>query len=144
MRRAGVRMYPYALFAHIVTVMVLFGVGMATDAALSMARRNPEAAPGLRKLVVRRLVVMETVSAVSALILGFVLILSNPSGPAIFQTGPWIHMKVTAGLLAILLVGGSRFGITEEKTERWVQPVRGIGMACVLLAVFAVKVVGGR
>lgn len=134
-------MYPYILFAHIVMVMILFGVGIATDAALSMARRQAEAAEGLRKLVVRRLLMMESISAVAALLFGLVLIVANPAGPHLFQTGGWIHMKVTAGFLAILLVGGSRLGITEQQTARWVQPVRGIGLALILVTVFAAKVV---
>ncbi|HNC95731.1 MAG TPA: hypothetical protein PKW90_06380 [Myxococcota bacterium] len=133
-------MYPFALFLHISLVMLLLGVSVATDSALSLARRQPDLAVGLRRLVSLRLLNVEAVAAVGALVLGLTLLLVNPAGMAIFKTGMWIHLKVTFGLLGIMLVFVSRFGITEDGKAGWVQPVRGIGQASMLATVFAAEV----
>lgn len=133
-------MYPIALFVHIAMVMLLFGVSVSTDAALSLGRRQPDLSAALGRLVLLRLLTFESVAAVGALVLGFALLLVNPAGMAIFKTGMWIHLKVTAGLLGIILIFVSRFGITEAGKARWVQPVRGLGQLSILAAVLAAKV----
>jgi hypothetical protein len=133
-------MYPIALFVHVSLVMLLLGVSVATDSALSLARRQPDLAVGLRRLVVLRLLNIEAIASVGALVLGLTLLMVNPAGMAIFKTGMWIHVKVTFGLLGIALVFASRFGITEEGKAGWVQPVRGIGQVSILATVFAAEV----
>lgn len=133
-------MYPIVLFLHISLVMLLFGVSVGTDSALSLARRQPDLALGLRRLVSGRLLTIEAVAAVGALVLGLTLLMVNPAGMAIFKTGMWIHVKTTFGLLGIVLVFVSRFGITEEGRAGWVQPVRGIGQVSMLATVFAAEV----
>lgn len=133
-------MYPYVLFAHVLFVMMLFGVSISTDAALAAARRAPEMAAVLMAQVCRRQLMLEMVAGMGALFMGLSLIMVNPSGPAIFKTGGWIHMKVTFGLLAIVLLLASRMGIQESGKAKWVQPVRGIGQLMIILTVFAVEV----
>ncbi len=133
-------MYPIALCLHILMVMLLLGVSVATDSALSLARRQPDLGAGLRRLVSLRLLNIEAIASVGALVLGLTLLMVNPAGMAIFKTGMWIHVKVTFGLLGIALVFVSRFGITDEGKAGWVQPVRGIGQASMVATVFAAEV----
>ena len=137
-------LYPYMLFLHLIFVMMLFGVSMATDAALSRSRRVPAEAVALMALVRGRLLMMEGIAGAGALLLGIALLFMNPAGMAIMKTGGWIHMKVTFGLLAIVLILASRAGFRAtggaETVAKWVQPVRGTGQLLLVLAVFAVKV----
>lgn len=141
-------LYPYLLFLHLIFVMMLFGVSMSTDAALSRSRRVPAEAAALMALVRGRLLMMEGIAGAGALLLGIALLFMNPAGMAIMKTGGWIHMKVTFGLLAIVLILASRAGFRTDTAAgtaaatvaKWVQPVRGTGQLLLVLAVFAVKV----
>ncbi len=145
-------LYPYLLFLHLIFVMMLFGVSMSTDAALSRSRRVPAEAAALMALVRGRLLMMEGIAGAGALLLGIALLFMNPAGMAIMKTGGWMHMKVTFGLLAIVLILASRAGFRTDTAAgtaagtaaatvaKWVQPVRGTGQLLLVLAVFAVKV----
>lgn len=128
--------YPVALLLHLFFVMTLFGTSIATDRALSAARRG---ADGLLAHARGKLVPLESVCAVGALILGFVLITVHPAGVSgLMKSGMWIHVKLTAGLLGVAGVGLSRFGIGEAAIARWVQPVRGVGQLAMVLALVSV------
>lgn len=132
--------YSYVLFLHLIFVMMLFGVSMSNDAALSRARRAPAEAAALLGYARQRLLLMELIAGIGALACGIGLLFLNPAGMAIMKTGGWIHMKVTFGLLGIVLILASRAGFTQDGAARWVQPVRGVAQLLIVLAVFAVKV----
>jgi uncharacterized membrane protein len=135
--------YHVLLFLHLLAVMSFFGVGAASDAALVYARRNPERAAVILDLVRGRNLMMELGSGVLALLLGFGLIMVNPAGMAIMKTGPWIHAKLGAAILSIVLVLGSRAGVKADGVAKWVVPVRGTGFLLAAVAVYAVKVMRG-
>lgn len=130
--------YSVALLVHLLLAMALFGTSLATDRLLSAARREPASA-GLA-LARAKLVPVETLAAVGAAILGFTLIAVHPAGMGLMKSGLWIHLKLTGGLLGVLLLGVSRVGIRADGVARWVQPVRGLGQLGMLLAVLAVTV----
>lgn len=132
--------YHILLFLHILAVMSFFGVGAASDAALVWSRKNPQQAATILGLIRGRNLMMELGSGLLALALGFALIMANPAGPAIMKTGGWIHAKLTAGLLSIVLVLASRAGVKADGVAAWVVPVRGFGFLLAAFAVFAVKV----
>lgn len=133
-------MYPAIVFLHLVSIMAFFGVGGATDAALVQARKNPVDAPAILRLVLGRNLRAELVVGIAALLLGVALLFVNPMGMAIMKTGGWIHAKLGAALLAIVLVLVSHRGIRADGAAKWVVPVRGVGFLMVLVAVFAAKV----
>lgn len=133
-------MYSIVLFFHLVTLMAFFGMGGATDAALVLARKQPADAPALLRLVLGRNLLFEKITGVLAFLLGLALLFVNPAGMAIMKTGPWIHTKLGAAVLAIVLVLASHRGIRADGAARWVVPVRGVGFLLVVVAVFAAKV----
>lgn len=132
--------YHWILFLHILSVMSLFGVGAATDAALVWTRRNPAQAQVILGVIRGRNLMMELGSGILALVLGLALIMVNPMGPKIMSSGGWIHAKTGAALVAIVLILASRAGIKADGVARWVVPVRGVGFLLAAFAVFAVKV----
>lgn len=132
--------YPVSLFLHLLCVMALFGTSLATDRLLSAARRDPQAGGALRVLVAGKLLPIESIAAVGALLLGFALLAVHPAGMGIMKTGMWIHLKLGFGLLGVVLLGASRYGVRADGVARWVQPVRGAGQLAMLLAAFAVTV----
>ena len=144
-------MYPYVLFFHIAVVMSFFGMGVATDAALVHAGRNPADGAAIRRLVLARNVLVERITARLVerkaqtvagltLVLGIALLFVNPQGMAIFSSGAWIHAKVGAAFVGIVMVLASHMGIKESASARWVIPVRGVGLLLAVIAVFAAKV----
>ncbi len=133
-------MYPIVLFLHVIAVMSFFGMGAATDAALVHARKNPADAPAVLRLVTTRNLRAELATGLLSLALGIALLFVNPVGMKIMTTGGWIHAKLGAALLAIILVLASQRGITREAVAKWVVPVRGVGFLLAAIAVFAVKV----
>lgn len=133
-------MYPIVLFLHIVSIMALFGMGGATDAALVHARKNPADAGAVLRLVTGRNLKGELVTGILALLLGSTLLMVNPAGMAIMKTGPWIHTKLGAAILGIVLMLVSQRGIRESGAAKWVMPVRGVGFLLMIVAVFAAKV----
>lgn len=133
-------MYPYLLFLHIAVVMSFFGMGVATDAALVHAKRNPADGAAILRLVLGRNVLVERITGVLTLVLGISLLFTNPQGMAIFKSGGWIHAKTGAAFLGVLLVLGSHFGIKESAAAKWVVPVRGVGLLLAIIAVYAAKV----
>ena len=133
-------MYPIVLFLHLLAIMSFFGMGAATDAALVQARKRPEDAPAILRLVLGRNLRVELITGVLALVLGIALLMVNPAGMGIMASGSWIHVKLGAAILAIVLVLASHRGVTAEAAARWVVPVRGVGFLFAAIAVFAVTV----
>lgn len=133
-------MYPYVLFFHIAVVMSFFGMGVATDAALVHAGRNPADGAAIRRLVLARNVLVERITGGLTLVLGIALLFVNPQGMAIFSSGGWIHAKVGAAFVGIVMVLASHSGIKESASAKWVIPVRGVGLLLAVIAVFAAKV----
>lgn len=133
-------MYPVVLFLHLLSVMSFFGMGAATDAALVQARKHPEDGAAIRRLVLGRNLRVELITGVLALVLGIALLMVNPAGMGIMRTGSWIHLKLGAAIVAIVMVLASHRGVTQEAAARWVVPVRGVGFLFAAVAVFAVTV----
>ncbi len=130
-------MYEWVLTLHILMVMLFFGAGLATDAAMVYIKLHPDAAPAIRGLLLGRNLLMEAIGGGTAMVCGFAMIAMNPS---LMQSGSWMHVKLGAAILGIVLVVGSRVGFHPDRIARWAFPVRGIGFLLAVIAVVAMKV----
>lgn len=128
-------LYPVARTLHVLSVTLFVGGSVALEMALSAHRRQPS--PGLEQLVYARLKPLEAAASALTLALGIVLLFVNPMGMKIFTSGGWSHLKVTAGLLATVLILISHLGLRSE--AKWVRPVRGVAQLMMIAAIFAIE-----
>lgn len=125
--------YAFVIFVHVLAVAALVGTSLAVDFALSLRKKKPSA--GLDALLASRLRPFEAGAAVIVLVFGLLLLSVNPQGMALMKSGGWVHMKLSFGLLAPVLLLLSRSG--EGKS--WERPLRGVAQLCMIGAIFAVK-----
>ena len=115
-------------------------LNVVRPSAVYLGQKDAAQCAAIRRLVLARNVLVERITAGLTLVLGIALLFVNPQGMAIFSSGAWIHAKVGAAFVGIVMVLASHMGIKESASARWVIPVRGVGLLLAVIAVFAAKV----